>query len=68
VATDRFGHLYVVDEGNNRLRKVDAKTGLISAFAGFGGAGDLLIADTRGARIRKLVLPKAFRPPDARAD
>lgn len=39
MATDRFGHLYVVDEGNNRVRKVDAKTGLISAFAGFGRAG-----------------------------
>lgn len=39
MATDRFGHTYVVDEGNSRVRKVDAKSSLISAFAGFGRTG-----------------------------
>jgi len=30
------GNLYVVDMGNNRIRRVDAKTGIISTVAGSG--------------------------------
>ena len=33
------GDLYICDIGNNRIRKVDMKTGLISTFAGTGVAG-----------------------------
>ncbi len=34
------GDLYICDIGNNVIRKVDMKTGLISTFAGTGKAGD----------------------------
>ena len=39
VAVDSSGNLYITDWGNNRIRKVDKATGIISTVAG-GGAGD----------------------------
>jgi YD repeat-containing protein len=36
VAVDPQGHLYIADEGNNRIRKVDRQTGLITTVAGNG--------------------------------
>jgi len=36
VAVDEDGHLYVADTMNHRVRKVDAKTGLITTIAGTG--------------------------------
>ncbi|HEU0008546.1 MAG TPA: hypothetical protein VFT34_01895, partial [Verrucomicrobiae bacterium] len=33
---DRAGNLFICDIGNNRIRRVDAKTGIISTFAGTG--------------------------------
>jgi len=39
VASDLNGNLYIVDAGNNRIRRVDAGTGVISAFAGDGNSG-----------------------------
>lgn len=36
---DKAGDLYIVDMGNNGVRKVDMKTGLISTFAGTGQPG-----------------------------
>jgi streptogramin lyase len=39
IQFDRDGHLYVCDIGNHRVRRVDAKTGVISTFAGTGGKG-----------------------------
>lgn len=44
ITVDRKGNLYIADTGNNRIRKVDGKTGIISTFAGngkgiFGGDG-----------------------------
>ena len=33
------GHLYVADTWNNRIRKIDSRTGQISAFAGTGNKG-----------------------------
>jgi sugar lactone lactonase YvrE len=43
VAVDRHGHLYIADTMNHRVRKVDAKTGVITTIAGTGqhrAAGD----------------------------
>jgi len=38
IALDSSGNLYIADEQNNRVRKVDASTGNISTFAGTGTA------------------------------
>ena len=39
IVLDRADHLYICDPLNNRVRRVDAKTGIISTFAGNGQAG-----------------------------
>lgn len=39
VALDRAGNLLIADEGNHRIRKVDASTGNISTVAGTGTGG-----------------------------
>jgi sugar lactone lactonase YvrE len=39
VAIDLSGNLYIADSWNNRIRKVDASTGLISTIAGTGTPG-----------------------------
>lgn len=36
VAVDRHGHLYIADTMNHRVRRVDAKTGVITTIAGTG--------------------------------
>ncbi len=36
IATDEFGTLYIADTFNNRIRKVDAATGIITTIAGSG--------------------------------
>ncbi len=36
VAADANGNLYIADQGNNRIRKVDAATGIINTFYGNG--------------------------------
>lgn len=65
VAVDASGNLYIADQGDNRIRKVDTTTGIINTFYGNGSApllnaatgvvldnmGRLLIADTRNNRI-----------------
>ena len=39
VQFDSAGHLYIAETDNHAVRKVDAKTGVISTFAGTGSAG-----------------------------
>jgi len=39
VALDAAGNVYIADQGNNRIRKIDAITGIISTVAGNGGMG-----------------------------
>ncbi len=39
VATDDFGNLYIADLDNNRIRKIDNATGIISTVAGNGTSG-----------------------------
>ena len=39
AAVDASGNIYIVDTLNNRIRKVDAATGIIQTVAGTGGAG-----------------------------
>ncbi len=39
VAVDSMGNLYVADTGNNRIRKVDAESGVVSTVAGSGERG-----------------------------
>jgi sugar lactone lactonase YvrE len=41
VAVDRAGNLYIVDQNNSRIRKVDAGTGIVTTFAGGGSFGRL---------------------------
>ncbi|WP_447979621.1 NHL domain-containing protein [Candidatus Nitrospira bockiana] len=43
IAVDSRGHVYVVDKGSNRVRKIDKDTGVISTLAGvcrYGWDGD----------------------------
>lgn len=43
IAVDNEGNLYIADTNNNRIRKIDIKTGVISTVAGsnaFGYSGD----------------------------
>lgn len=39
VAVDAEGNLYIADSGNNRVRRIDASTGIITTYAGNGRAG-----------------------------
>ena len=39
VAVDAKGNLYIADSGNNRVRRVDASTGVITTYAGNGRTG-----------------------------
>ncbi|MGD0090322.1 MAG: hypothetical protein ABSE73_10420 [Planctomycetota bacterium] len=39
LALDKQGNLYIADDGNHRVRKVDAITGIITTIAGNGSSG-----------------------------
>jgi len=71
VAVDRAGNLYIADQGNNRVRRIDAQTGIVSTVYGdghtatlngpagiaFDRSGRLHIADTRNNRIIRQSAP-----------
>ena len=39
IALDAIGNIYLADNGNNRIRKIDRLTGIITTFVGNGVAG-----------------------------
>ena len=39
LAIDKYDNLYIVDRGNNRIRKIDHKSGLITTVVGTGKSG-----------------------------
>ena len=51
IAVDSFGHVYVADYGNHRIRKIDATTGNVTTLAGDGTAGNVNGLGT-AARLR----------------
>ncbi|MBS1690147.1 MAG: hypothetical protein JSS96_15560, partial [Bacteroidetes bacterium] len=58
VCTDTSGNIYIADQYNNRVRKVDAKTGIITTVAGNGTAG--YTGDSALAAFVGLYLPIAI--------
>lgn len=58
LAVDLTGNLYLIDYFNNRIRRVDAVTGTITAFAGNGQFG--LLGDGGPATAASLNLPEGL--------
>ena len=57
VFVDSAGNIYIADSSNQRIRKVDSITGLISTVAGTGTAGYLLAEDGGLATAARLNSP-----------
>ncbi|MGD0784340.1 MAG: Ig-like domain repeat protein [Sedimentisphaerales bacterium] len=55
VAVDASGHLFIADEGNNRVRKIDLSTGVITTVAGNGTYG--YSGDGGQASMASLAIP-----------
>ncbi len=58
VAVDFVGNVYIADDGNNRIRKVDAATGIITTIVGDGQkvAETVLAAESRERHLYSLVI------------
>jgi hypothetical protein len=61
VILDTTGNIYIVDGGNNKVRKVDAITGIISTIVGTG-------AGTFGGDNGPAIAAKLYNPQDACLD
>ena len=62
LVLDSSGHLYIADQGENRIRVVDLATGIISEFAGNGstnGAGDVGPATGAGLQPQYMAITPA---------
>ena len=78
IALDALGNLFIADDGNHRVRRVDANTGIITTVAGTGNAGyngDDQPATQRGIaesargldrRRRQSIYRGLWQPPRAR--
>src|SRR5205085_41674 len=53
---DSAGNIYIADRSNNRIRRVDALTGVLTTFAGTGVAG--FAGDNGPAGAAQLNLPR----------
>jgi hypothetical protein len=58
VALDSAGNLYIADSNNNRIRKVDVGTGIITTVAGNGSYG--YTGDTGAASAARLARPSGI--------
>jgi sugar lactone lactonase YvrE len=58
VAFDSAGHMYIADQQNHRVRRVDAVTGIMSTFAGTGIAG--FAGDGGPAASARFALPTSI--------
>jgi NHL repeat/Beta-propeller repeat len=56
IAIDNNGNLYIGDDGNSAVRKVD-RNGLMTVVAGFGGSDFYKTGDGGPARISNLGYP-----------
>lgn len=66
LAVDYWGNIYIPDEGNARVRKVDAMTGIVTTIAGTGvsgvsgDGGPATAAQTRGGTVAADGIGDAF--------
>ena len=57
IALDENGNLFIADSGNDRIRRVDAKTGVITTFAGGGTQPENNLGDGGAANAAVLKRP-----------
>jgi sugar lactone lactonase YvrE len=58
IAIDSSGNIYIADSANNRVRRIDAGTNIITTFAGTGRAG--FSGDGRRATEAELAFPSSL--------